>query len=100
MHILYIFDLGISLLWVNAKEMIEQVCSKAGFCLFVLMAKDQEQSQQPTRRKKCKLEMLFSTSLEWKAVQPYKKVPRRLFLNMQIYTGDRKMFSEKSNYEM
>lgn len=39
--------------------------------------------------------MLFSTSEEWNAVQPYKKVPRRLFLNMKIYIGDGKMFNEK-----
>ena len=44
--------------------------------------------------------MLFSTSVEWKTVQLYKKVPRRLFLNMKIYTGDKIMFSEKNSYEM
>ena len=34
-HILYIFGPGISLLWLNAKEMIEQVYNEAGFfCLF------------------------------------------------------------------
>lgn len=81
--------------------MTEQVYTRQGFvCLFVLMAEDQEQSQQPTRRKRCKLELLFSTSVEWNAVQPHQKVPRRIFLNVKIYIGDRKMFIEKRSCEM
>ena len=64
------------------------------------MPEDREQSKQPTMRKRCQLEMLFSTSAEWDAVQPYKKVPRGVFLNMKIYIGVRKLFSEKRSYEM